>query len=59
MRALRVARAEDTRVFVRADATVPYGAVASALADVTGAGFTKVALVNQPGGNAADGGSPA
>ena len=59
MRALRVARAEDTRVFVRADATVPYGAVASALADVTGAGFTKVALVNQPGGNAADGASPA
>ncbi len=53
MRALRVARAEDTRVFLRADASVPYGAVAAALADVTGAGFTKVALVNQPGGGGA------
>jgi biopolymer transport protein ExbD len=37
-------------VVIRADAALPYGDVAALLADVTGAGFTKVALVNQPRG---------
>ncbi|QMW23490.1 protein TolR [Sandaracinobacteroides saxicola] len=46
--ALRAARSDDARVFVRADTAVPYGQVATVLAQVTGAGFTKVALVNQP-----------
>ena len=45
--ALREAR-PDARVVIRADATLPYGQVAALLADVTGAGFSKVALVNQP-----------
>jgi biopolymer transport protein ExbD len=35
-------------VVIRADAALPYGQVAALLADVTGAGFTRVALVNQP-----------
>ncbi len=48
MQALRDARGDAARVVIRADAALPYGAVAVLLADVTGAGFTKVALVNQP-----------
>jgi biopolymer transport protein TolR len=57
--ALSAAR-PDARVVIRADAALPYGQVAALLADVTGAGFTKVALVNQPGGAAtADGDDPA
>ena len=47
--ALKDAR-PDARVVIRADAALPYGDVAALLADVTGAGFTKVALVNQPRG---------
>ena len=38
----------DARVVIRADAALPYGQVAALLADVTGSGFTRVALVNQP-----------
>ena len=45
--ALKQAR-PDARVVIRADAALPYGQVAALLADVTGAGFSKVALVNQP-----------
>lgn len=45
--ALKEARPE-ARVVIRADAALPYGQVAALLADVTGSGFTKVALVNQP-----------
>jgi biopolymer transport protein TolR len=48
LKALREARGDEARVVIRADAALPYGAVAMLLADVTGAGFTKVALVNQP-----------
>ena len=48
MKALRVARGDEARVVIRADAALDYGSVAVLLADVTGAGFTKVALVNQP-----------
>jgi biopolymer transport protein TolR len=46
--AIRQERGAETRVVIRADAAIPYGEVASLLADVTGAGFTRVALVNQP-----------
>jgi len=48
MKALRDARGDAVRVVIRADAALPYGQVAGLLADVTGAGFAKVALVNQP-----------
>lgn len=46
--ALKAARGEEVRVVIRADAGLPYGQVADLLADVTGAGFSKVALVNRP-----------
>ena len=48
LQALREARGSDARVVIRADAGLPYGQVAALLADVTGSGFTRVALVNQP-----------
>ncbi len=48
LEALRAARGADARVVIRADAGLPYGQVAALLADVTGSGFTRVALVNQP-----------
>ena len=41
-------QARNARVIIRADSGVPYGTVASLLADVTGAGFTHVALANRP-----------
>ncbi|MFN7400649.1 MAG: ExbD/TolR family protein [Sandaracinobacter sp.] len=50
--ALHEARGSEARVVIRADAGLPYGQVAALLADVTGSGFTKVALVNQPKGAA-------
>lgn len=46
--AIRQARGAQVRVVIRADAAIPYGEVARLLADVTGAGFTRVALVNRP-----------
>ena len=46
--ALHEARGSDTRVIIRADSQVAYGAVAALLADVTAAGFTRVALANRP-----------
>jgi biopolymer transport protein TolR len=46
--ALHEARGAETRVVIRADAALPYGQVAALLADVTGSGFSRVALVNQP-----------
>ncbi|MGQ5702693.1 ExbD/TolR family protein [Sandaracinobacteroides sp. A072] len=46
--ALKEARGADARVVIRADAAIPYGQVAALLADVTGSGFGRVALVNQP-----------
>ncbi|WP_448585378.1 ExbD/TolR family protein [Thermaurantiacus sp.] len=46
--ALRAARGPQARIVIRADAAIPYGEVARLLADVTRAGFTKVALVNRP-----------
>ena len=46
--ALHETRGADARVIIRADSGVPYGTVASLLADVTGAGFAHVALANRP-----------
>ena len=46
--ALHETRGADARVIIRADAKVPYGTVAALLADVTAAGFTRVALANRP-----------
>ena len=40
----------DTRVYVRASKTVPYGRVAEIMAEVTSAGYKKVALVTDPQG---------
>ncbi|MFA7441563.1 MAG: ExbD/TolR family protein [Sphingomonadaceae bacterium] len=48
LQALHEARGGDARVLIRADAAIPYGRVAALLGDVTGAGFNRVALVNQP-----------
>ena len=38
----------DTRVYVRASKQVPYGRVAEIMAQVTSAGYKKVALVTEP-----------
>ena len=38
----------DTRIYLRASKTVAYGRVAQIMAEVTGAGFKKVALVTDP-----------
>jgi biopolymer transport protein ExbD len=47
--ALQAREGSDVRIVIRADASLAYGQVAVVLADVTAAGFTRVALVNQPG----------
>ena len=38
----------DTRIYLRASKSVNYGRVAQIMAEVTGAGFKKVALVTDP-----------
>jgi biopolymer transport protein TolR len=38
----------DTRVYVRASKSVPYGRVAMVMGEVTSAGYKKVALVTDP-----------
>jgi len=38
----------DSRVYVRASKTVPYGRVAQIMAEITSAGYKKVALVTEP-----------
>jgi biopolymer transport protein TolR len=38
----------DTRVYVRASKTVPYGRVAEIMGQITVAGYKKVALVTEP-----------
>ena len=40
----------DTRVYLRASKSVPYGRVAEIMAEVTTAGYKKVALVTDPQG---------
>lgn len=37
---------KDTRIFVKGDKNVPYGQVVEIMAEITNAGFTKVALVS-------------
>jgi biopolymer transport protein TolR len=43
--ALREARSDDARVYVRADRSLDYGRVMAVVGEVNGAGFKKVALV--------------
>jgi biopolymer transport protein TolR len=38
----------DTRIYLRASKTVPYGRVAEIMGEVTSAGYRKVALVTDP-----------
>jgi biopolymer transport protein TolR len=40
----------DTRIYLRASKTVPYGRVAELMGEVTTAGYKKVALVTEPPG---------
>lgn len=46
--AIRGARSDDTRVYVRADTTLDYGRVMGVVGEVSAAGFKRVALVSQP-----------
>ncbi len=39
---------KETRIYVRADDTLPYGTVMKVMGTINGAGFNKVALVTQP-----------
>ena len=41
---------KDTRIFVRGDRNVDYGQVMKTVAEISNAGFTKVALVTEIGG---------
>ena len=47
--ALRDARRDDARVYVRADRKLDYGSVMRVVGEVSSAGFKKVALVSAPG----------
>jgi biopolymer transport protein TolR len=44
------AQKPDQRIFIRADQTLSYGVVMQIMSRMTGAGFTKVALVAETGG---------
>ena len=46
--ALRGARSDDARVYVRADRRLDYGRVMGIVGEISNAGFKKVALVSQP-----------
>ena len=46
--AIRGARSDDTRVYVRADTSLDYGRVMGVVGEVSAAGFKRVALVSQP-----------
>ena len=50
--AIRAARGDDIRVFVRADRGLDYGRVMAVVGEVSAAGFRKVALVSAPAGAA-------
>jgi biopolymer transport protein TolR len=43
--AIRTARSDDARVYVRADAAIAYGEVMATVSEISSAGFKKVALV--------------
>ena len=45
---------KDTRIFVRGDKSVDYGRIMQVVGEVNSAGFTKVALVTEPGFSAPD-----
>ena len=45
--ALRAARQDDARVYVRADRSLDYGRVMEVVGEVSAAGFKKVALVSE------------
>jgi biopolymer transport protein TolR len=47
MEALRAARTDDVRVYVRADKSLPYGQAMNVVGDINGAGFRKIALVTE------------
>ena len=47
--AIRDARRDDPRIYVRADRGLDYGSVMRVVGEVSGAGFKKVALVSEPG----------
>ena len=38
----------ERKVFIRGDKDVAYGEVVKAMAEITNAGFTKIALVSEP-----------
>ena len=38
----------DTRIYVRGDKTINYGRVLEVMGTVSGAGFSKVALISEP-----------
>jgi len=40
---------KDTRIFVRGDRTVDYGRIMQVVGEINASGFTKVALVTEPG----------
>jgi biopolymer transport protein TolR len=56
--ALRSARQDDPRVYVRADRTLDYGTVMQLVSAVSAAGFAKVALVSDPSAAAGDAPAP-
>jgi biopolymer transport protein TolR len=45
--ALRTARTDDPRVYVRADAALPYGQAMAVVSELSGAGFKKIALITE------------
>src|SRR5690606_39692012 len=47
LQAIAEARRDD-RIYVRGDASVPYGRMAEVMGALNGAGFPKVALVTEP-----------
>jgi len=44
---------KDTRIFVRGDKSVDYGRIMQVVSEINAAGFTKVALITEPGDDTA------
>ncbi len=49
--AIKTARTDEARVYVRADRELDYGKVMAVVGEISAAGFKKVALVSQPTGS--------
>ena len=49
--AIKTARTDEARVYVRADRELDYGRVMAVVGEISAAGFKKVALVSQPTGS--------